>query len=189
MIDIRPLNTNELFHIAEIDVTEDGETFYQYDHSSLRECVEPWHRPRWDAAQVQRRIAGFAAELARGGVVIGAFDGELLVGAASLRYRLEPDMAQLASLHVSQSHRRMGVASALTAEVFRLARESGAKRIYVSATPSRSAVGFYRRQGFELAEKVNEELFALEPEDIHMIKHLQTNDCPFGNQSPIEIGV
>ena len=117
-------------------------------------------------------MAGFAAELARGGVVLGAFEDNLLVGAASLRYQLEPGMAQLVSLHVSQSHRRMGVASALTAEIFRLARESGAKRIYVSATPSRSAVGFYRRQGFELAEKVNDELFALEPEDIHLIKVL-----------------
>jgi ribosomal protein S18 acetylase RimI-like enzyme len=172
MIQILPLSKDELFHIAEIDVTEDGETFYQYDHGSLRECVEPWHRPRWDAAQVQRRIAGFETELARGGVVLGAFDGDLLVGAASLRYRLEPDMAQLASLHVSQSHRRMGIANALTTEIFRLARQSGAKRIYVSATPSRSAIGFYRRQGFELAEKVNEELFAIEPEDIHLIKML-----------------
>lgn len=172
MIEIRPINGNELHSIVEIDVTEDGETFYQTDHGSLRECSEAWHRPRWDAAEVQRRIAGFEAELARGGVVLGAFDGDLLVGAASLRYCLEADMAQLASLHVSQSHRRMGVASALAGEIFRLARENGARRIYVSATPSRSAVGFYRRQGFELAEKVNAELFALEPEDIHMIKVL-----------------
>jgi ribosomal protein S18 acetylase RimI-like enzyme len=172
MIDIRPLTHDELSHIAEIDVTEDGDVFYQFDHGNLREVHETWHRPRWDAAEVQRRIAGFAAELARGDTVLGAFDGDLLVGAASLRYRLEPDMAQLASLHVSQSHRRMGIASMLTAEIFRLARQSGAKRIYVSATPSRSAVGFYQRQGFELAEKVNEELFALEPEDIHLIKML-----------------
>ncbi|MFZ6026203.1 MAG: GNAT family N-acetyltransferase [Chloroflexota bacterium] len=172
MIAIRSLHPNDLSLISEIDVTEDGDTFYQYDHGRLRECTEPWRRPRWDAAEVQRRIAEFERLLAGGGAVLGAFDGDQLVGAASLRYHLEADMAQLASLHVSQSHRRLGVASALAAEIFRLARESGAKRIYVSATPSRSAIGFYRRQGFELAEKVNDELFALEPEDIHLIKML-----------------
>jgi ribosomal protein S18 acetylase RimI-like enzyme len=175
-MNIRSLNRDELSRIADIDVTEDGDVFYQYDDGRLREVQESWHRPRWDVAECRRRIAGFEAGLARGDTVLGAFDGELLVGAASLRYRLEDDpespLAQLASLHVSQSHRRMGVASALTAEIFRLARESGAWRIYVSATPSRSALGFYRRQGFEPTEQVNAELFAIEPEDIHMIKGL-----------------
>lgn len=129
MIHIRPLARDELFHIAEIDVTEDGDVFYQYDHDSLREIHESWRRPRWDVAEVQSRITGFEAELVRGGVVLGAFDGDLLVGAASLRYQLEPGMAQLASLHVSQSHRQMGLASTLTAEIIRLATESGTKRI------------------------------------------------------------
>jgi hypothetical protein len=44
--------------------------------------------------------------------------------------------------------------------------------LYVSATPSESAVGFYTGQGFRPTEEVNEELFELEPEDIHMIKPL-----------------
>jgi ribosomal protein S18 acetylase RimI-like enzyme len=110
--------------------------------------------------------------------VLGAFDGGKLVGAASLRYRITEDMAQLVSLHVSRGFRRRGVATALAEEIFRLARASWARRIYVSATPSASAVGFYRANGFELAEQVNEELFALEPEDIHMIKGL-----PFSHQN------
>jgi hypothetical protein len=49
----------------------------------------------------------------------------------------------------------------------------GARKLYVSATPSVSAVGFYRNRGFELAEEVNKELFELEPEDIHMIMKLK----------------
>jgi N-acetylglutamate synthase-like GNAT family acetyltransferase len=107
--------------------------------------------------------------------VLGAFDGDQLVGAASLRYRLTEDVAQLVSLHVSRGHRHRGVATALAEEIMCLAQDSGARQIYVSATPSVSAVGFYRREGFELAEQVNEELFALEPEDIHMIKGLASS--------------
>jgi hypothetical protein len=41
--------------------------------------------------------------------------------------------------------------------------------VYVSATPSESAVGFYTSMGFTPTPDPIPELFALEPEDIHMI--------------------
>jgi len=53
-----------------------------------------------------------------------------------------------------------------------IAREAGSRRMYVSSTPSSSAVGFYIAQGFKLAEEVDAELYALEPEDIHLILEL-----------------
>jgi ribosomal protein S18 acetylase RimI-like enzyme len=171
-LDIHPLDQTELTHIVEVDVTEDGDLIYRNVGGSLVVESKTWHRPRWDAGECQRRITEFAAEMGRGDTVLGAFDDGRLVGVASLRYRLTGDMAQLVSLHISQSHRRCGVATALTEEILRLAQASGAQWIYVSATPSASAVGFYRSIGFELAEQVDKELFALEPEDIHMIKGL-----------------
>ena len=48
----------------------------------------------------------------------------------------------------------------------------GADQLYVSAVPSESAVGFYRSQGFRLADEVHPDLYELEPDDIHMIKEL-----------------
>ena len=171
-MNIRPFKREELSRIAEVDVSEDGDRIYRNVEGKLVAEAETWHRPRWDVEECRRRIAAFTTELDRGDAVLGAFDGDRLVGVASLRYRLTADMAQLVSLHVSQSHRRRGVGSGLANEIFRLAQASGVQWIYVSATPSASALGFYRRKGFELAEQVNEELFALEPEDIHMIKVL-----------------
>jgi len=41
--------------------------------------------------------------------------------------------------------------------------------MYVSATPTESAVGFYLRQGCRLAQPVHPELFAAEPEDVHLV--------------------
>jgi len=90
-----------------------------------------------------------------------------------LRYELSDTVAQLALLHVSRAYRRQGIATRLFQEACRLARGDGAEELYVSATPSESAVGFYRSQGCRLAEQVNEELYAEEPEDIHMIKTLR----------------
>jgi GNAT superfamily N-acetyltransferase len=81
-------------------------------------------------------------------------------------------MAQLDALFVSNGYRRRGIATRLLSRIVRLARADGADQLYVSATPSESAVGFYTSQGFRLAEKVNRELYLLEPEDIHMIRSL-----------------
>jgi N-acetylglutamate synthase-like GNAT family acetyltransferase len=95
-----------------------------------------------------------------------------MVAIAVLRYRLTEDMAELAALFVSRPYRRRGIARQLMQSVLCRAKRSGAARIYVSATPSASAVGFYQSLGFGLAEQVNAELFALEPEDVHMVRVL-----------------
>ena len=42
----------------------------------------------------------------------------------------------------------------------------------VSATPSESTVGFYRRRGFEPTAAPLPELLELEPEDVHLEKRL-----------------
>ena len=96
----------------------------------------------------------------------------MLAGLAIYRPRLSADVGNLALLHVSRAHRRQGIASLLSAEVARLARADGARLLYVSATPSDSAVGFYRSVGFEPTDAPNPELFALEPDDIHMTLEL-----------------
>jgi GNAT superfamily N-acetyltransferase len=64
-------------------------------------------------------------------------------GAAIVDPVFEPPMAWLAWLHVSRPHRRLGVAHALWTEATTLARAAGATSMYISATPTGSAVGFY----------------------------------------------
>ncbi|HUU46936.1 MAG TPA: GNAT family N-acetyltransferase [Acidobacteriota bacterium] len=160
-----------------MDRTEHVTLNYVYKNGRLEpfpfEChIPPWTPEPGKRSSVRRIIDQFAPILERGGVMLGVIDNEQLVGFAILRYDLEPGMAQLAALFVGNGYRRHGLATKLTAEVIRRSRADGAKRLYVSATPSESAVGFYRSQGFELAEKVNKELYALEPEDIHMILDL-----------------
>jgi GNAT superfamily N-acetyltransferase len=172
-VDIRPLRREELSRIAEIDVSESGDLVYRQVKSRVVIESVAWRRLPWRAEECQQRAAVWAVQMDRGDTVLGAFDADRLVGEASLRYRLSQDTAQLVSLHVSHSHRRRGVATALVNEIFRLAKVRGAHWIYVSATPSASAVGFYRSKGFKPVEQVDEALYALEPEDIHMIKALE----------------
>jgi hypothetical protein len=60
------------------------------------------------------------------------------------------------------------MATALVAAIEAIAREGGAHTLYVSATPSQSAVGCYRSRGFVPTPDPIPELLDLEPEDVHM---------------------
>jgi ribosomal protein S18 acetylase RimI-like enzyme len=164
---VRRLSENDLRLAQDIDVSEDGHLLYRYRNGTLTTEPREWHRPAWDAAQWEDKITTWTQVL-RWDVVIGAFDGTPMVGMASLRYRLTETVAQLVSLHVSRAYRRQGVATLLLDELLRLARQSGARELYVSASETESAVGFYTRHGFAPTAHVDQRLYELEPDDIHM---------------------
>ena len=177
MVDIGRLAKSDITRIAEIDRSEHVTLSYVYRDGKLETREVDWHVPRWftDGRRehsVQALIDKSAPILDQGGVLFGALDGDVLAGLAILRHKLSDTMAQLALLHISRGCRRQGIATRLFQEACRLASEDGATELYVSATPSQSAVGFYLSQGCRLAEQVNDELYAEEPEDIHMIKTL-----------------
>jgi GNAT superfamily N-acetyltransferase len=92
-----------------------------------------------------------------------------VVGFAVVRFDLTPRTDQLVALFVDAMHRRSGVASALVDEAVRRSRRRRARTLYVSAAPSDSAVPFYLARGFVPTRDPNPELYALEPDDIHML--------------------
>jgi len=173
---LRDLAHGEAHRIAEIDRSEQIRLGYRVEDGVLRSEPVRWDVPRWTRGatgepNIEARIRKLASRLEAGDTAIGAFDGDLLVGYIVL-HALSPGLAQLAELFVSSRYRRRGIASRLTTALAQRARADGAEEIYVSAVPSESAVGFYASQGFRLAEQVHPELFALEPEDIHMVRGL-----------------
>lgn len=174
---VRRMGSDELVRIAEIDRSEHVTREFVQRGRVLEERTLDLHVPGWapdgdGEHTIPSHIAAWRPLLERGATLLGAFDGERVVGFAIYRPELQPAMANLAVLHVSRASRRQGVATRLVEEVARLARADGATRLYVSATPSDSAVGFYRSLGFEPTGEPDAELFALEPDDIHMIRVL-----------------
>lgn len=178
MITIKQLAPADATRIAEIDRTERVRVGYTYRDGQLRAEAVDWDVPDFfpegdGEHALKRQIDGLQCPLVEaGGVLYGALDGDRAVGLAALRYDLRPGMDQLLYLMVSDGYRRQGIASRLVARLFDVARERGARRMYVSATPSESAVGFYLRQGFRPTEAPLPELLEEEPEDIHMIVEL-----------------
>jgi len=172
-LEMRPLAPEELSRAIEIDVTEDGTTILEQRGVQLGVRPETWsRRPRsaegW--AEFERHWRAFLPD---GGMAIGAFDGGRLVGIATLRRGIRPGMDQLEALFVDRAHRRQGIASRLIDGIEAAAREGGARSLYVSATPSESAVGCYLSRGFVPTDEPVPELLELEPEDVHMVLDLE----------------
>ncbi len=167
----RELAHEEIARLRELDRTEVVGRIYHMRDGALVLEDEPCDVPDWSPADKEKHVGRLRELAAKGATFLGAFAGQALVGLAVLDHGWigEPrDQLDLAQLYVSRGFRDQGVGRALTDRLKEKARALGAKRLYVSATPSEHTVRFYRGIGFELARVVDPALFAREPEDIHM---------------------
>ncbi len=172
-IRVRALTDGDLWDVCDIDMREHDDVVYRLVEGGLRADSEEWDRPPRSRAEWERRVEEWVEILDAGGRAWGAYaPHDRMVGIIVLRPHLTDIMAQLVALFVSRDHRRTGIAKHLTQRLIETARDLKVRRVYVSATPSRSAIGFYQSQGFEIADSVHPELFAREPEDIHMVLEL-----------------
>lgn len=174
-MELRHLSAADIGLIAHIDRSEVIRTGYTVEEGRLvRHDDVVWDSPAWDPDgtgphSVARRITEWRPLVEDGATFVGVFDGDQVRGIAIVDPEFEGDLAWLAVLHVSRPHRRRGVASRLWDEAVRISRDEGARRMYVSATPSESAVGFYRSKGCVLADPPHATLFEHEPDDIHFV--------------------
>jgi len=160
-----------LDQIEEIDVSEHGTVVYTWIDGEVKPVSEEWDRPRRTAASW--RTNKWTAVLSLPGVKAwGAYDRQRLTGVIVYRPHLTEKTAQLAALFVSRHSRRQGISKRLFESLEQQAIADGHSELYVSATPSESAVNFYLSCGFKPTTQVDPELYALEPEDIHMRKAL-----------------
>jgi ribosomal protein S18 acetylase RimI-like enzyme len=175
---VRQLELDDLPLVAAIDRSEQIEVQYHVRGGELQQAPAPGTEvPPWDPTgsgphSVSAKIEFCGSVVARGGMLFGAFDQAQALGLAVVHPFFEPRLAWLAFLHVSRPHRRRGVAKALWDRCVELGVAHGAEHIYVSSAPTESAVGFYLRQGCRLAQPVHAALFAVEPEDIHLVRSI-----------------
>lgn len=169
-ISLRWIDSDALDQVMQIDRTEMVDALYTQSGSRiLLKSTEPTIA-QWPAgAEIVEFCRGHMRD---GAQALGAFDGEALIGVGIMTPNVQPRVAQLAFLHVSEGYRRRGIAVRLLAALKQRVEQSGHQSIYVTATPTKSAVGFYLRAGFSPTDTPIPHLLALEPEDIHMIAAL-----------------
>ena len=168
---IREFGRHEIRDVWSIDRAEVIDRVYYREGKEL--VLKPEHHDLtgWPPGEPERDGPILLDCFDRGGTFYGAFDIDTLVGAAVLESRFigpDKDQLQLKFLHVDRRHRRSGLGCALFNKAVARARELGAHRLYISATPSENTVNYYLRRGCRVTDDVDAALFELEPEDIHM---------------------
>ncbi len=166
----RKIRREEIERVWNIDRSEVTENVYHLENGALVLRPERHDLTGWPPGEAEKYTPILLESFDRGGWFYGAFDDAELVGAVVLdsKWITRKDQLQLKFLHVSRAYRKRGLGTELFELAKATARERGARRMYISATPSENTVNFYIRLGCAVAREPNPELFALEPEDIHL---------------------
>jgi GNAT superfamily N-acetyltransferase len=170
-ITYRRLEAIDVDKFRGIDRSEYIDAIYYFREGELVLEPEVYNMKGFPPGELEKIIEETRELIERGGTVYGAFMGDTLVGASSVECDFigsSRDTLQMPILHISKSYRGLGVGQTLMKLVIERARELGARKLYVSATPSRHTVHFYQRIGCVLASEIDPVLFAKEPEDIHL---------------------
>jgi GNAT superfamily N-acetyltransferase len=176
---VKLLRAEDVELVRLIDRSERVDVEYEVVEGRLRtRPVSMSEVPGWDRTgdgshSFRAKIRFCQESLLRGGQLLGGYLGEEVAGLAVVEPSFESPLAWLSFLHVSRPYRREGVGTALWTSAVQMARDASATRLYVSATPTGSAVGFNLRQGCVLAVPPHAGLFEAEPEDIQLVLRLE----------------
>lgn len=97
-------------------------------------------------------------------IILGAYDGDTLIGTVTLLLDCPPNQphrAELAKMMTSISHRGRGVARSLVAEAERLAIAHGKTILNLDTAEDEGAGGFYDKLGYQRVGVIPD--FALKP--------------------------
>jgi GNAT superfamily N-acetyltransferase len=171
---IRLLSRDEIEQIWTIDRREVVDNIYYLQGGKLILKPDYFDILGWPPGEAEQYTSRLYTCFDRGGVFYGAFDQARLIGVVvvdSVFLGPQRDQLQLKMLYVSRDYRKHGLGVLLFEKAREIARARGAKRLYISATPSENTIHFYQRRGCVVAPEPDPELWALEPDDIHL-------ECP-----------
>jgi ribosomal protein S18 acetylase RimI-like enzyme len=97
-------------------------------------------------------------------IILGAFDGEDLIGTVTLLLDLpqnQPHRAEIAKMMTRVGHRHRGIATSLLREAERMAIERGRWLLVLDTAEDEGAAGLYERLGFQLTGVIPD--YALKP--------------------------
>jgi predicted N-acetyltransferase YhbS len=171
MITARELTRDEIAQIWGIDRREVTEDVYHLENGALVLKPEHYDMQGWPRSEAELYTPILHECFDRGGWFCSLFDENKIIGAAILDSKFigkGQDQLQLKFLHISRDYRKQGLGKRLFEMASAKARERGARKMYISATPSQNTVDFYLRLGAVVTKEPDPELFALEPEDVHL---------------------
>ncbi|MFO7796188.1 MAG: GNAT family N-acetyltransferase [Promethearchaeati archaeon] len=165
------MEKHEIDDIRKIDRSEIINRIYYFENGKLVLKEEVYDIKGWNPKQIDLIINNLYSLYERNGYFYGAFKNSNLIGVVALESKFigkNEDQLQVVFLHVDQKYRDKGLGQKLMEKAKLKAKELGAKKLYISATPSEHTIGFYLSLNCKLASEINPELYQLEPDDIHL---------------------
>lgn len=127
----------------------------------------------WDSYHLENDPPKLKQLFAQGSIFVGAFDvSEKLVGVSVVSNQVIADYPHAKLLHyfyVDADQQGQGIGTKLMQAAKESAKQLGANQLYISATPSRRTVDFYIKHGAQPLSAPDQQLWQLEPEDIHLL--------------------
>jgi GNAT superfamily N-acetyltransferase len=127
----------------------------------------------WDSYHLENDPPKLKQLYEQGALFIGAFDAaEKLVGVSVVSNQIIADYPHAKLLHyfyVDADQQGKGIGAKLMQAAKESAKQLGAKQLYISATPSQRTVDFYIKHGAQPLSAPDQQLWQLEPEDIHLL--------------------
>ena len=165
------LHSGNLDLIREIDREEEINGIYEYHGGELVLNPQKILIKEFPAEELNDIIHRQYKLLKKGGKVIGAFYDNILVGVVSIEKDRRGHLLEYCKmdiLYVSKKFRGSGIGNILVKKSKTTAKQFGATKLYISATSSKNTIDFYLKHRASLVEEIDEELFSMEPKDIHM---------------------
>lgn len=106
-----------------------------------------------------------------GGVVVGAFKNNQLVGFSNVEselFGIQKEYVELPFIHVSHEARGSGIGKNMFALCCEKAKILGAKKLYIATHPSEETQLFYKAIGCEYTSEANQKIVEREPLDIQL---------------------
>jgi len=170
-MEYRVLREDELNKIWQIDRSEFVKTIYMQKEMELKEKDINHEIKGWPSEEENIYPSVLRECFQCGGYFLGAFENEILRAIVVLENKFigkNEDQLQLKFLHIDKAFRKKGLGRILFEKAVKVAKDIGAKKLYVSSNENKNTVEFYRHLECKLTEEKDKELFKLEPKDIHL---------------------
>ncbi|MBM7558403.1 GNAT family N-acetyltransferase [Marinitoga litoralis] len=144
------------------------ETKFMYKDN---EIIENHFIDDWTLQDKRNRALSLINTVKDGGIVVGVFENNNLIGFGKIPNKFlgeKNEYLELDSFHVSKEYRNKGIGKKLFLMLAKLAKEKGAKKLYIGAHPSIETQAFYRKMGCVPAKEIIREIYDREPLDIQL---------------------
>jgi GNAT superfamily N-acetyltransferase len=170
-MNIRKINKEEISKLRDIDRSETVNQIYYAIDGSLVLRDKHYDVPKWSDGALRGYMKALTELFDRGGVIFGVFDDEKMVGIMALGSKMigkNRDRIVLDFMHISKDYRKRGLGKRLVDMARSEAKKMNARKLYISACPTKNMVDFYMKNGAIVTEDIDKEMFEKEPDDIHM---------------------